>query len=140
MAEIELSDLDLEITDEMLREIQAAWDARLLRLKHPYVFDLIRVLAPYPNGIKRSIALDWLERNRRNAGLPVPPTFDSTVQAALQYYCRDSDVFKERDAPADEALFCWPKGKGKGVWAVLRENAAAWLRTNREQLPRRVIR
>jgi hypothetical protein len=40
----QLDDFDLTITDDLLREIQEAWDARALRLKHPYVFDLIKVL------------------------------------------------------------------------------------------------
>jgi hypothetical protein len=39
-----------EIIAEVLREVQAAFDAKLPRLKHPYVFDLIKVLAPYPAG------------------------------------------------------------------------------------------
>jgi hypothetical protein len=130
---------DLEITDEFLRQIQEAWDARLLRLKNPYVFDLIKVLAPYPK-LRRSIAIDSLWRNRRNAGLLIPPTFDESVQAALQYYCRDSSVFKKRKVPPNQALFCWPDGKNEGVWALVHDNARAWVRSNREQLPKRILK
>ena len=37
-----IDDIDRTITDDLLREIHEAWEARTLRL---YVFDLIKVLA-----------------------------------------------------------------------------------------------
>jgi hypothetical protein len=46
---VETDPWDPEITEDTLRDIQAAWDAKLLRLKHPYVFDLIKVLAHIGN-------------------------------------------------------------------------------------------
>lgn len=66
MADIDLS--DITITDDELRAMQEAWDAKLLRLKHPYVFDLIKVLARYPK-CHRGYVLDTLWRNRKDAGL-----------------------------------------------------------------------
>lgn len=129
---------DLGITAETLRDIQAAWDTKLLRLKHPYVFDLIRVLAAYRR-LKRKFALDAMWRTRRDAGLVIPPTFDSSVQAALQYYCAESQVFKRRGASANEALFRWPEGPRAGVWAVNRANAEPWVRANRAAVPRRTL-
>jgi hypothetical protein len=127
-----------EITAEVLREVQAAWDAKLLRLKHPYVFDLIKVLAPYPK-LRRTIALDAIWRTRKDAGLPIPRTFDSSVQAALQYYCEESKVFKARGGLPAEALFRWPDGPGAGVWAVVRETARPWVQANRAAIPRRAL-
>jgi hypothetical protein len=70
--------LDIEITDEDLRQAQEAWEIHFQQLKHPYVFDLIKVLAPYPR-VKRSFALDRLHANRRALGLPIPSTFDESV-------------------------------------------------------------
>jgi hypothetical protein len=136
MIEIDLT--DLEITDEGLREVQAAWERRALRLKHPYVFDLIRVLALYPR-LSRSIALDKMWCTRKDAGLPIPAAFDSSVQAALQFYCRDSEIFRRRHAPETEALYCWPEGKGAGVWALIHDNARVWLRANRGSLSKRLL-
>jgi len=136
MAEIDLR--DLEITEDILREVQAAWDAKLLRLKHPYVFDLIRVLAPYPK-LKRTIALDAMWRTRKDAGLPIPKSFDNSVQAALQYYCEESQVFKRRGGEPGEALFRWPDGPGAGVWALVRETARPWVLANRAAIPRRAL-
>lgn len=127
-----------EITPEFLREVQAAWDAKLLRLKHPYVFDLIKVLAPYRK-LKRTIALDAMWRARKDAGLTIPRTFDSSVQAALQYYCEELNVFKRRGGQPGEALFRWPDGPGAGVWAVVRETARPWVQANRAAIPRRAL-
>jgi hypothetical protein len=136
MSDIDLR--DLEITDDLLLDVQAAWDRKFLRLKHPYVFDLIKVLAPHRK-VKRSIALDAMWRTRKNAGLPIPPSFDNSVQAALQYYCAESQVFKKRGAQAAEALFRWPDGPGAGVWAVVRETAQPWIVANRAAIPRRSL-
>jgi len=111
---------------------------KLLRLKHPYVFDLIRVMAPHKQ-CRRGIVLDMLWRNRKNAGLPIPPQFEASAQRALEYYCRDSDVFKKRKAADAEALFCWPKGKGEGTWALIHQNARAWVKRNREALRERLL-
>jgi hypothetical protein len=120
-------------SEEFFREVQAALAAKKLQLEHPYVFDLIMVLARYPI-VKPSIAVDWMERNRSALGLPIPPTFRESVQAALNYYCRDSDVFKGRpNALPEDALFCWPKGKRRG-WALIKENARAWVRSHRAAL------
>jgi hypothetical protein len=127
-----------EISDDLLRDVQAAWDGKVLRLKYPYVFDLIRVLAPYKK-LRRTIALDAMWRARKNAGLVIPPSFDSSVQAALQYYCPESNVFKKRGAQPSEALFRWPDGAGAGVWAVIRETAEPWVKANRQTLPRRIL-
>jgi hypothetical protein len=114
-----VGETELEITDEMLQEIaKELAEEAITKMEHPYVFDLIKVLAPYPNGLRRMIALDWLRSTRLRLGLPIPPTFDETVQASLQYYCRDSTVFKNRNAPSQEAIFCWPKGKRAGVWVT----------------------
>lgn len=136
MSEIDI--FDSEEMDAILREVQAALDAKRLQLEHPYVFDLIKVLAGRPL-VKPSIAVDWMERNRRNVGLPIPPAFRESVQAALNYHCLDSDVFKSRKVPSKEALFCWPKGKRMG-WALIEANAREWVKANRKALRVRMLR
>ena len=138
MAEIDLD--GLEITDEMLREIHVTWESKLLRLKHPYAFDLIKVMAPYPMPLRRTVVLTLLRSNRARLGLPVPPKFDDTAQGALEFHCRESDNFKRRNVPDTEAIFCWPKGKGAGVWGLLRENAREWVKHNRSTLPARALK
>jgi hypothetical protein len=129
---------DLEFTDEMLDQLRAAFDARKLKLEHPYVLDLIGVLARYPK-CSRRIALDMLWRRRRDTGLSIPRTFEDSAQSALEFYCLDSDVFKKRGVSTNEALFCWPAGKGKGVWALLRRNAKQWVTEHYRSLPGRIL-
>jgi hypothetical protein len=135
----EESPWDFDITDALLRELQEAWAARKLKLEHPYVLDLIGVLARYPK-CRRGIALDMLWRRRKDAGLPIPPRFEESAQRALEFYCIDSDVFKKRGVSVSEALFCWPEGKGKGVWALIRESAKAWVSEHHKVLPGRILK
>jgi hypothetical protein len=92
----------------------------------------------YPRAQRRTYVLTLLRSNRTRAGLPVPRTFDDAAQRALEYYCLDSDVFKERKVSESEALFCWPKGKGAGVWGLIRENARRWVLANRAAIPRKM--
>jgi hypothetical protein len=138
MVSIELKGGTITITHEDLREIREAYDKKLLQLEYPYVLDLITVLAPYQK-CTRGFVLDMLWRNRKDAGLPIPPEFEASAQRALEYYCRDSDVFKKRKVAPIEALFCWPKGKGAGVWALIHENAKVWVKKNREALRDRLL-
>lgn len=133
---MEISQEDL---DDAVKSLSAAFELKLIRLQHPYVLDLIRVLSRSPQ-MSRPIALDYMHRYRKGEGLPIPRTFDSSVQASLQYYCEDSDEFQKRGAPPSEALFRWPRGKGQGVWALNRENAKAWLHHFRSTLPNRIDR
>jgi hypothetical protein len=82
--------------------------------------------------MKRSLVLHMIEANRRKRGNPVPRNFDQTVQSALQQFCVQSDVFKNKGKNAEDGLFHWPQGKRAGVWAVYPDRAENWLR--RKQL------
>jgi hypothetical protein len=99
------------------------------RQRHPYVGDLIRVLLPYPDGQRRVLVIFELEKQRRQDGLPIPAAFKAAVQSSYNHYSQDSEIFKKRGAPKDEALFYSPAGKGSGRWAVYRECALDWLKT-----------
>ena len=121
-AQLDLSEL---ISDEFILQIAEAMAAKRLKRENPYVFDLIRALAPYLR-VSRRGALDAVYRRRIQMGLPLPKTFDSVVQASLQYYCRDAAEFLSRGAPPEEALFYWPKGRGAGYWALDKDVARQW--------------
>lgn len=114
--------------EQFERRIDALIAAKKLRLKNPYVLDLIWVLRPHAAGLRRPLAMHLIEKNRKQRGLPVPRTLPDTVQSAFQQYCENSDVFKKRKAAPSDALFYWPQGKGAGVWAVHPERAEVWLR------------
>jgi hypothetical protein len=102
------------------------WDAnRRLRSAHPYVGDLINVLAPYgADGLSRQSVLRALEKNRRTTGLRIPTKFEQAAQGAYNRYCIDSTVFLKRNAPDSDGLFYSPIGKGPvygpSIWSALR--------------------
>jgi hypothetical protein len=98
------------------------------RHSHPYVADLIRVLLPFSNGLRRSMVMHELKKRRKKDGLPIPPSFEESVQSSYNQHSVDSSVFRKRKAPDSEGLFYSPDGKGSGRWAVNRERAGAWLR------------
>jgi hypothetical protein len=99
---------------------------------------LIRVLAKVKSA-SRFYVLDRVRHNRKSAGIEIPNRFDASVQHALEYYCRDSDVFKKRKVPDEEALFLWPKGKGKGIWALNRPAAKVWVERKVTQIRKRLL-
>lgn|SRR6266480_3394682 len=115
--------------EDLFREVGEAISKKQLRLSHPYVVDLIRVLEPHaPRGLARQSVLRTLERDRHNAGLSIPPKFEQAVQGSYNRYCIDSNVFKKRNPPESEGLFYSPEGKRSGTWAVNCDRAASWLK------------
>jgi hypothetical protein len=108
--------------------LQKYYALKEARQRHPYVGDLIRVLLPYPEGLRRPLAIHELEKQRRQDGLPIPATFKAAVQSSYNHYSEDSEIFRKRGAPQEEALFYSPAGKGSGRWAVRPERALEWLK------------
>jgi hypothetical protein len=102
---------------------------RETRQKHPYVGDLIALLLPYPAGLRRSLVIYELEKQRKQDGLPIPASFEGSVQSSYNHYSEDSEIFRKRDAPSGERLFYSPEGKGSGRWAVHPERALEWLKS-----------
>ncbi|MGO8866164.1 MAG: hypothetical protein ACLQME_06640 [Alphaproteobacteria bacterium] len=92
-------------SNQFFREIDAIIAAKKFRQENPYVLYLIRVLFPHSDGLRRPIVLHMIRRSRKNAGLEIPKSFDDVVQSVLEQHCADSQVFKKRGVPAEEALF-----------------------------------
>ncbi len=120
--------LDSTTLEKFLGELREEIEVKRKRKEHTYVEDLIRLLLPYKDGLSRGIVLDWLERQRKEDGLPIPVTFEKAVQSAYNQNCADSAVFRKRSLPASEAPFYSPGGSGSGKWAVDPERAEKWLR------------
>lgn len=114
--------------DQLIREVAADWDAKRVKRDNPFVLDLIRVLRPKDNGLKRSIVLHDVERTRKRLGLPMRRTFEQTVQQACERFCINSEVWVANGSRDDEGLFTWPKGAGAGYWAIRQPQADNWLR------------
>jgi len=115
-------------------DIEEAIRLAKLREQHTYVEDLIKLLLPRQNGMKRPMVLHELERQRNALGLPIPDAFEQTVQSAYNQNCSDSNVFLRRKLPEEEAPFYTPGGKGSGIWAVNPDRARVWLEKRRRSL------
>ena len=123
--------MDDDTLKRLLREVEEARQLKKRRQEHTYVEDLIRLLLPCKDGLRRSLVLERLERQRRNDGLPIPKNFVQAVQSAYNRNCVDSAVFKKRGLPNSAAPFFSPGGSGSGLWAVDPERAEKWLRKRR---------
>jgi hypothetical protein len=119
------SDLDrlLETTQKQLLEATL----RGLRFEHPWVADLIMILRGHPEGRSRARVIELLERERLDAGLPMPAKFGETVQNAYNRHADGYSEFNKSKKIGEKPLFFSPKGKHGGVWAVDEDAAAAWL-------------
>lgn len=93
-----------------------------------YVTDLIEILAPHVNGLSRRLVLTSLRRSRERKGLPIPDTFEETVQSVFNQHCIQSEVFRNRSAD-DNGFFCSVHDGNTAVWVVDTRRADAWWRT-----------
>ena len=123
--------MDGDSLEKFLGELREEIELKRRRKEHTYVEDLIHLLLPYKHGLRRRIVLDWLERQRKEDGLPIPVKFEEAVQSAYNQHCSDSAVFRKKNLPASEAPFYSPGGSGSGKWAVDSERAGKWLRKRR---------
>ena len=119
----EVDDLIAEINDFLAKlSEESRW-----KRDNPYVIDLIRVLYTHDKGLDRKQVMRDLRKIRVSKGLEIPEAFEETVQSAFQAYAGAYSSFSNRGAPETDNLFYAPQGKGRGVWAVRRERAEAWL-------------
>ena len=123
--------MDDDTLERLLREIDEIRQLKMRRREHTYVEDLIRLLLPCSDGMRRSNILNRLEVQRRNDGLPIPRRFEQAVQSAFNQNCVDSAVFKKKNLPESKAPFFCPEGSGSGIWAVDPERVEKWLRKRR---------
>lgn len=83
--------------DPFAREVEGVLEKyyalKEARQRHPYVGDLIGVLLPYPEGLRRQLALYELEKQRKQEGLPIPAAFKAAVQSSsTRRAARDRDA------------------------------------------------
>lgn len=104
--------------EELLKEALAEAQERQRWRDNPYVADLIEVLLPHgASGWWRTKVIDEMETIRRRKRLPVPQTFEQTVQSAFNHHCTNSAVFKRRNVPEDGLFYSKRHGKYT-IWVV----------------------
>lgn len=117
----------IDSLEGLLREALAASQERQWRRDNPYVADLIELLLPYgQRGMPRAKAIDQLETTRRKKGLPVPKTFEQTVQSAFNQHCINSEVFLKRKVFSD-GVFSSRRDGNEALWIAHPRMAHAWL-------------
>ena len=93
-----------------------------------YLLDLVRVLEPYPEGLRRWSVMRRIRKNRDMARLPIPQKMEVAVERVFRNHCAHSQYFKKLGRAPERALFYWPEGKDGGVWAVYPDRAESWLK------------
>jgi hypothetical protein len=123
-----------DILDLLITESNVVDGAKKLRMEHPYVLYLIKVLYPYgARGLRRMDVIYRIEQMRIAANLPMPRAFEATIQASYNAHTSHSKVFR---GPPEDDLFYPVRGKGSGIWAVHADKIGAWLAKKKlEALP-----
>ena len=60
-----------------------------------YLFDLVRVLEPYPAGLRRWSVMRRIRKNRDMARLPIPRNMEDAVERVFHNHCAASNYFKK---------------------------------------------
>ena len=101
--------------------------ARKLRADQPILYELIKVLAPYPGGLRRWSVMRAIRNERERASRDISQKFEDEVERTFRRFCADADNAKTRTCDASEALFYRPREKAGEVWAIFPDRAKAWL-------------
>jgi hypothetical protein len=116
-----------DLLEDLYQEALAASRVKRWRRENSYVADLVETLWPHGAlGLSRRMAIQSMERSRRAKRLPIPDSFEQTLQSAFNQHCVESAVFSKRNAPAD-GLFSSRRNGNTTSWIVRRDRATAWL-------------
>lgn len=102
-------------------------DKQIERLGGGWAAYLVRALWDHQMGLDRQLVIDAVLEDALDRGRPVPPSFESTIQASFQQHNSASNAFR---GSADNDIFKFVGGKGSGVWVLHRARALAWMAAN----------
>lgn len=114
-AELFAQDHEAEITAQRLGA-----DQRIL-------VELIKVLTPYPGGLRRWSVMRALRNARAYSTREIPQKFENDVERIFRRFCADAPDAKTKTCAAKDALFYRPKEKAGEVWCVFTDRANAWM-------------
>jgi hypothetical protein len=90
------------------------------------LLDLIAVLRPHPQGLRRWSVMRAMRVRSERAGREVTPKFEDDIERIFRRHCAGDSV--RAGVPQDTVeLFFRPKDKAGEVWAVDLAKAKVWL-------------
>lgn len=93
----------------------------------PIVGELINVLAPHPEGLRRWSVMRAIRAERERASRYVSPKFEIEIERVFREFCADSKGQKTRRHVEGDMLFHRPNERAGEVWALNPDKAKAWL-------------
>jgi hypothetical protein len=89
----------------LLQDLRAA--------RAPIVDELVEVLAPHPNGLRRWSVMRAIRKGREARSREIPLKLEAEVERAFRRLCRGDDM-----RTSGAAVFCRPAEKAGEVWAL----------------------
>ena len=93
--------------------------------------ELIKVLTPYPGGLRRWSVMQAIRRDREYSAREVRPKFEDEIERTFRRFCADERGSKTGTCIPGDTLFYRPKDKAGEVWAIYPDRARAWLDAER---------
>lgn len=97
--------------------------------------ELIKVLTPYPGGLRRWSVMQAIRKDREHAAHEIRPNFEDEVERIFRRFCADEKVSKTGTCIREDTLFYRPKDKAGEVWAIYPDRARAWLAAEFQEKP-----
>lgn len=94
-------------------------DSQKMRSDRAILNELIKVLTPHPNGLRRWSVMRAIRKDRESASRDIPQKFEDEIERTFRRFCADSDNAKTRSCAPENELFYRPKDKAGEVWAVI---------------------
>lgn len=86
--------------------------------------DLIKVLRPHRNGLRRWSVMRAMRGRREAAGRSIPQKFEDDVERVFRRFCAEPAHI---DDAGSDALFYRPQERAGEVWSLFADRADAWL-------------
>ena len=99
---------------------------RKSRADTPILSELVKVLGPYPEGLRRWSVMHAIRKDREKTGRDIPQKFEDEIERTFRRFCAAADQAKTAANDGGETLFYRPREKAGEVWAIIPGRAETW--------------